>query len=199
MSYYTNDRSHMKQKYLDLIKGFYSQFQRMPSYREMLSLWGLTSKSSANRLIKEWIAEGLFEKQGSIIAPTSKFFAIPFLGTIRAGYPDMPVETIVEQVNLNDYILKNDTRGYYLLKVKGDSMIEAGIFDGDMALIKKDQNPKHGDIVAACIDGEWTLKYFEKMNGRVCLRAGNGKYQNLYPRESLVIGGVLSSVIRKYH
>jgi len=164
----------------------------------MIKLWGLASKNSATRLVKEWIGEGLLEKQGNSIAPTSDFFAIPLLGTIRAGYPDMPMEQVVQKVNLYDFFIKG-TQGNFMLKVQGDSMIEAGIFEGDMALIDKQKKPRKGDIVAACIDGEWTLKYFENTNGKVFLRAGNGKYENLYPRESLVIGGVLTGVIRKYH
>ena len=161
-------------------------------------MWRLASKNSATRLVKEWIMEGLLEKQGNVICPTSDFFAIPLVGNIRAGYPDMPIETVVEKVNLNDYLVKN-SNSVFMLKVQGDSMIDAGIFEGDMALVDKNKSPLRGDIVAACIDGEWTLKYFEKTNGSTYLRAGNGKYANLYPRESLAIGGVIVGVVRKYH
>lgn len=188
----------MKEKYLNQVKQFHSKFNRLPSYREMVEMWGLASKNSATRLVKEWISVGLLEKQGKIISPTSEFFAIPVLGIIRAGYPDTPAEATVEKVNLNDFLVKNPS-SVFLLKVQGDSMIDAGIFEGDMALVDKSKLPIRGDIVAACIDGEWTLKYFEKTNGSTYLRAGNGKYINLYPRESLTIGGVIVGVVRKYH
>ena len=121
-------RTQSKDKYLEQVKKFFLDNNRMPSYAEMIKLWGLASKNSATRLVKEWIGEGLLEKQGNSIAPTSDFFAIPLLGTIRAGYPDMPMEQVVQKVNLYDFFIKG-TQGNFMLKVQGDSMIEAGIFE----------------------------------------------------------------------
>jgi len=188
----------MKDHYLSLLKKFYSDNNHLPTYMEMKSLFGLASTNSIFRYVQQWIEEGILEKHGKVISPTSDFFALPLLGSIRAGLPDMPIEIVEQKINLNDYLV-NKSQGIFLVKVKGDSMIEAGIFEDDVALIDKEINPRKGNIVAACIDGQWTLKYFENTNGRVSLRAANGKYEDLYPRESLIIAGVLTGVIRKYY
>jgi SOS-response transcriptional repressor LexA len=78
-------------------------------------------------------------------------------------------------------------------------MIHAGIQSGDLVILDKKREPKNGDIIAAYIDNEWTLKYFFNEHGRVYLKAANPKYADLIPRESLINGGVVVKVIREYY
>ena len=87
----------------------------------------------------------------------------------------------------------------YLWRVSGDSMVGEGIRSEDLVILDKKREPKNGDIVAAFIDNEWTLKYFKKEGKKVALEAANPKYKPLVPRESLTLGGVVVSVIRKYY
>lgn len=187
----------MKDKYLQLIRKFYLENHRLPTFVEMKELFNLASTNSIFRYVQHWIKEGLLEKKGKIISITSNFLALPLVGSIRAGYPDMPMEDVVEKININDFLVKNfeDT---FLVRVTGDSMVDEGIKKDDIVIVNKKINPKRGDIVVACIDGQWTLKYFEKTNGQIFLRAGNGRYENLFPRESLIIAGVITGVVRKY-
>ena len=79
-----------------------------------------------------------------------------------------------------------------------DSMIEAGIRPGDLVIVERGRNPKSGDVIIAQVDGEWTLKTFEKQNGKVVLRAANKKYPPITPKWELSIGGVVVANIRKY-
>lgn len=86
-----------------------------------------------------------------------------------------------------------------MLTVSGDSMIDAGIQPGDLVLIEKGRNPKSNDIVIAQVDGEWTLKYYIKdRKDGVRLEPANKKYQTIIPKQSLVIGGVVRAVVRRY-
>ena len=78
-------------------------------------------------------------------------------------------------------------------------MIEAGINEGDIVIVDQKRQIGKNDIVAACVDGEWTVKYFKKQDGKILLIPANSKYPVIYPQQSLEIGGVVVSVIRNYH
>jgi len=78
-------------------------------------------------------------------------------------------------------------------------MIGEGIRTDDLVVLDKRREPKNGDIVAAYIDNEWTLKYFKKADGKIVLEAANPKYPAIKPKAELKIGGVVTAVIRKYH
>ncbi len=85
-----------------------------------------------------------------------------------------------------------------MLKVKGDSMIDAGIREGDMVLVERGKQAKPGQIVIAEVDGEYTMKYLRIKNGEHYLEAANEKYKPIYPKNALQIEAVVSAVIRKY-
>ena len=85
-----------------------------------------------------------------------------------------------------------------MLKVSGDSMMDAGIHPGDMVIVYRGKTPKNGDIVVAEVDHEWTLKYFHKNGKSVILKAANRAYAPITPKEELRVAGVVTSVIRKY-
>jgi len=86
----------------------------------------------------------------------------------------------------------------YLLKVDGESMIEAGILPGDLLLVERGLDPRDGDIVIAQVDREWTIKYFRKRGRTVFLEAANTDFKPIYPTEELKIAAVVRAVIRKY-
>ena len=85
-----------------------------------------------------------------------------------------------------------------MLRVKGDSMIEEGIMPGDIVLVERREQAKHGEIVIAQVDGEWTMKRFCKRGKKVTLEAANKKYPPIQPKTELQISAVVSAVIRKY-
>jgi repressor LexA len=120
---------------------------------------------------------------------------IPLVGRIAAGTP------VLAQENIDDYLSFPQgafPRGdFFALRVKGDSMIEGGIFDGDIAIIKKQNTAINGDIVAAMIDDEATLKRYKNTRGKIELVAENPAYSPIVP-DNLVILGTLSAVFRTY-
>ena len=86
----------------------------------------------------------------------------------------------------------------YLLKVQGESMIDAGIMPGDMVLVERGVTEKDGDIIIAEVDGDWTMKYYRKRGGKVWLEAANRKFGPITPENELRIAAVVRAVIRKY-
>lgn len=183
---------------LQKIVDFYSAKRRMPSYAEVGKLLGFKSKSPAHKFVAKLIEARLVEKDSSgRLLPGALFREVPVLGTVAAGWPSPAEEEIPDTLSLDEYLIKNK-EATYLFKVKGDSMIGAGIMDGDMALVERGRNPRDGDIVLAEVDREWTLKYFRKQGGRVWLEAANKKYKPIYPEEELRVPAVLVSVVRKY-
>ena len=122
---------------------------------------------------------------------------IPLLGSIAAGFPDY-TESSGVLASIQAPISEGSRRRApqsFALRVRGDSMIDANINDGDTVVIEPGI-PKHGDIVAALIDGETTLKRLIKQSSKIYLKAENKNYPELYPANELVIQGIAKSVVR---
>ena len=100
-------------------------------------------------------------------------------------------------MNLDEYLIQNKEASY-ILKVTGDSMIEAGIQPGDMVIVERTATPRVGDIVIAEVDGEWTIKYLQKRGDTYYLVPANSKYKPIVATESLKIAAVVKAVVRKY-
>lgn len=169
----------------------------MPSYGEMCKLLGYRSKGAVRYVVQKLIDEAILEKdsQGRLIP--KNLLSIPMLGVIKAGYP-MPA-FVQEDNYLNLHTLfEGLSSECFALTVSGDSMIDEGIYDGDIVIVDKEAQPENGAIVAACVDNEWTVKYFQKQAGQVFLKPANKKYPVITPTQSLEIGGVVVNVIRSY-
>ena len=129
--------------------------------------------------------------------PTS--YAIPKFATyIRAGFPSPADDYIEKTIDLNKLLIKNPISTFFLEGV-GDSMIDAGIYEGDKLIVDKSIEPKHNDIVIALIDSEYTVKRLYKKNRLIKLIAANDKYQDITLKigQELNVFGVVTSVIRK--
>lgn len=182
---------------LETIKKFYRKHNRLPSYSEMLRLFRFASKKAVHYIVHKWIEAGILKIENNKISPTSKFFGLPLFGMIKAGFPIMAEEDR-QYLTLDDYLIK-DLTASFLLKVSGDSMINQGIFDGDIVVIEQKGQPSSGDIVLAEIDNEWTLKIFkiDRKKNIAYLEAANIKYPPLYPKQELKIHGIVRGVVRK--
>ncbi|MCX7881110.1 MAG: transcriptional repressor LexA [Patescibacteria group bacterium] len=179
------------------LKKFYYQNRRFPSYSEIAKLFNFSSKNSVFKFINKLVNNGFLKKEERKLAPTSKFFSLPILGLVKAGYPILAEEN-KNYLSLDEYLIGDPTSSF-LLRVSGDSLAGIGIFDGDYVIIEKKKNALPGDIVLAEIDKEWTLKIFKKdrQKRKVYLQAANPKYPPLYPRHQLEIFGIVKAVIRK--
>ncbi|MFA6376760.1 MAG: transcriptional repressor LexA [Candidatus Paceibacterota bacterium] len=186
------------EKIKNKIASFYEKHRRLPAYSEIMELTGLKSKNSVFRLVKKLIHAGFMEKDraGKLI-PDKIYGQIKILGQVQAGFPSPAEEELVDTISLDEYLIKN-REATFMLKVSGDSMVDAGIMEGDMVLADRSATPRAGDIVIAEIDSEWTMKYLRKTGGQMWLQAANKKYKPIYPEQELKIAAVVKAVIRKY-
>lgn len=182
---------------LNRIKKFYKTHKRLPSYSEMLQLFNLSSKNAVFKIIQKFVETGFIKKDGNKLAPASKFFALPLLGLVKAGFPILAEENR-DYLTLDDYLI-GDPQSSFLLKVSGDSLIGLGIFDGDIVIIEKKRLAISGDIVLAQIDREWTLKILKKDGLKAHLESANPKYPPFFPKQNLEIFGVVKAVVRKFN
>ncbi|MCB1959251.1 MAG: translesion error-prone DNA polymerase V autoproteolytic subunit [Rhodocyclaceae bacterium] len=119
---------------------------------------------------------------------------------ISAGFPSPATDYVEEGLDLNDYLVRNKP-ATFMFSVKGDSMIDASIEDGDKVIVDRALTPNHNDIVVAVIDGEYLLKRLYKHSGRIELRAENPAYQPIEFQDGceLLVWGVVVGVVRRYN
>ena len=184
--------------YKNKIISFYKNHRRMPSYSEIMKLFNLKSKNSAFRLVKKLIREEFLSQDATGRLIHDIFYgSTRILGQVHAGFPSPAEEELVDTISLDEYLIDNRD-ATFMLKVSGDSMVGAGIIEGDMVLADRSVTPRPGDIVIAEVDSEWTMKYLRKTGQKMWLEAANKKYKPIYPQEELKIAAVVKAVIRKY-
>ena len=177
---------------------FYREKRRMPSYAEMIGLLGVRSKSVVHFWVEKLITAGLLARDDTgHLSLTKRPFAVPRLGSIRAGFPSPEEEALCDILSMDEYLITRPEASF-LLQVSGDSMNGAGIMEGDLVVVERGRDPKGGDIVIAEVDGEWTMKHFRREGKTVVLEAANPRYPPIRPKEELKIVGVVTAVIRKY-
>jgi len=128
---------------------------------------------------------------------TDEFMEIPVLGTVAAGRPILAVENMDGAIKIHRSLLKNN-RQYFALKVKGDSMEQAGIIDGDTAVIEQQNVIRNGEIAVVMLDESVTLKTFFRENARIRLQPENSKYSPIYCSRDVRILGRLAHILRSY-
>lgn len=196
---------------LEFVKDHFSKNRYWPSIREIQYHFGfkstnavmghlraLENKGFLSRVPGQARAYHLPQSEMNKLDLQTNTAAIPIFGSIAAGYPDHVESSNAIgsiQVDLASSGIKN-TKNAFALKVRGESMINAGIFDGDIVIVEADA-PNHNDIVAALIDGETTLKrYIANNNAASYLKAENPQYPDLLPTTDLQIQGIARSVVR---
>mgnify|MGYP001211634092 CR=1 FL=1 len=188
----------MDNNYQNKISEFYQSKKRMPSYSEMMKIFGFKSKNAVYRLVNKMIDADLVKKDstGKLI-PNKIFGELPMLGLVKAGLPSFAEEQVLDTTNLEDLLVhKKDST--YILEVDGDSMIDAHIAKGDFVLAERTNNAKDGQIVIAEVDGEFTMKYFKTNGKKTWLEAANKNYKDIHPTQSLEVVAVVVGVMRKY-
>ena len=170
--------------YLPPVIQFYRDRRRMPSVQELTALYGFRSKNAAAKVITKLLEAGLIAKdQTGKLLPTAHFAPMRVLGTVEAGFPSPAEEELGDTMNLEEFLIRNK-EATYMLKVTGDSMIEAGLLPGDLVLVERRSDAKDGDIVIAQIDQGWTMKYSRRRGRKTWLEAANKKYHPFIPPRS---------------
>jgi repressor LexA len=176
-----------------------------PSTREIQSHFRFASQTSVMQYIAALEKKGFLQRQAgkarTLITPIQKvrIHDVPIYGQIPAGMATTTEQEVEGHVSLDAQsanVSKN--RDTFALRVLGDSMIGAHILDGDIVILEQSKDVQNGDIVAALIDGETTLKRYVVDHGRPYLKAENPRYPNLIPARELKIQGVMVSLVRKH-
>ena len=180
------------------LRTFYTKHKRVPGYNEMLELFGYNSKNAVHGLLQKLENTGYISKSAGKIALTGKLTGtVKLLGVVQAGFPSPAEEELVDSMSLDEFLIERP-EATFMLKVTGDSMIDAGILPDDLVLVERGLTPKNNDIIIAHVDGEWTIKYFITDAHGIRLEPANKKHHTIHPKASLEIAGVVRSVIRKY-
>lgn len=184
---------------IPVINEFVDQHGRAPTLDEICRLFRVRSKNTASYMARKFVEAGVLSRTptGRLAAPLqSRRLRLRLLGSVAAGFPSPAEEALLDTMSLDEYLVTRP-EATFMLKVEGDSMIEAGILPGDTLLIERGRMPRNGDIVIACVDDAWTLKFFYKDARGVRLEPANSKYKTIRPEKRLAVEGVVSSVIRK--
>lgn len=200
----TTDR---QQRILDAIRAFTAERGYPPSVREIGERVGLSSSSTVQSHLKTLERRGLLKrdptKPRALTTAGSEHDAergdsrvahVPIVGRVAAGVPITAVENVEDTFALPAAFV-NDPKAF-MLRVRGDSMIDAAIKDGDLVVVRPTPDAKNGEIVVAMIDGEATVKSFYKEENRVRLQPQN-KYMEPIYTDNVDIVGKVSAIIRK--
>ena len=190
---------------LDYLVEFYADYGYMPSYREIADKFDLSSPSSIHQYIKALEEKGYVvtahnEARSIELTPKSMpappAVALPLSGLITAGEPIEAVEER-ESVGVPADML-DDPANSYILRVKGQSMIEEGILDGDYVIVERNPSPKNGDVVVALLDNTYaTLKKFYRERDKIRLQPANAEMEPIYVKDP-IIQGVVKGLIRTF-
>ena len=192
-------------KCLEAIKAFNARHGRTPSFEELRGVMKFRSRGAVQYYVQALIEDGWLEANpsGRIKLTGITSTKIPFIGVVHAGktvgFPNPSEEETSETMTLEE-LLTVDLDSAKLFRVRGDSMIDAGIFQDDVLLVECSDKWNSGDIVIAEIDGEETVKYIFKdgKNGKPFLRAANDNVPDMHPSEYMKVKATVRACIKHY-
>ena len=165
-----------------------------PSVREICEATGIKSTSTAHAYLKRLEDEGYIDRRSglnrAIRLPGESVTRVPLLGKVTAGLPILATEQIECYIPFNGAHISSD-KEMFALRVRGESMINAGIFDGDILYVEKTPIARNGDIVVALIEDEATVKTFYKENGHFRLQPENDSFDPIIVTELAILGKVV--------
>jgi repressor LexA len=194
-----NHQKPIEPQYLEKLQDYYAEHKVIPSYSVLATLWGVSAKS--------WVAECVkrFEEAAFLdwtpdrqLKPGKRFFErVVAHSPVQAGLPNPATAEGYDYVSSIDEMLVRVPSKTQLLRVKGDSMIEAGIHEGDYLVVEKQPHANVGEIVVAIVDNEFTVKYLARERNEFVLKPANKAYPVIRPRGRLEIFGVMAGLVRR--
>lgn len=190
---------------LDFIVSYTKEHDGPPSYREIAEALGLSSPATVHEHVENLRSKGYLQSGGetrlATVNPTFLRFGqaleLPLAGLITAGAPIEAVQDATETFAVPAKLVV-DGANSYVLKVKGRSMIDDGILDGDYVVVERNPSPKNGDVVVALLDNAYaTLKRFYREPGRIRLQPANREMQPIFVKD-VIVQGVVRAVIRQF-
>lgn len=197
-----NDIKNLTEKQKAVLKFIYvsiKEKQMPPTIREIAAEFGFSSTGTVRDYLKALVNKGFIRvsshKSRAIELVHSALFSIPILGKVQAGLPTLAVEEIEGYLDLDSLVFSDDDT--FALRVKGESMIEAGIMEDDLVLVRKQSVAQHGDTVVAIIGDEATVKYLRRRDGDYYLVPANPLFDPIKVDNTTSILGKVISVVRR--
>jgi repressor LexA len=198
-----------QQEIYEYIKVQTEEFRRPPTVREIANRFNISSTNGVRSILAALIKKGYINRSprtsrgieilhDETSATDSSSVEIPIVGRVAAGEPILAVQNLEGTITIDrDFIARR--KDVFALRVKGDSMINAGIFDGDLVFAQQQNTAERGEIIIAKIDDEATVKYFQPQKEWVELHAANPKYQPIIvrPERDFSIAGRVIGIMRK--
>jgi SOS regulatory protein LexA len=193
-------KRELDQSYLEKLQDYYAEHKVIPSYSVLAALWGISAKSWVSECVKRFEEAGYLDwTPDRQLKPGARFFERRLADApVQAGMPNPALADSHDLITLDDYLIRKPSRTS-LLRVKGDSMIDAGIHEGDLIVVEQGIEAKQGDIVVAIVDNEFTVKHLEREKAGFVLKPANKAYPVIRPRGRLEIFGVMVGLVRRTH
>ncbi|HUL94392.1 MAG TPA: S24 family peptidase [Usitatibacter sp.] len=194
-----NTQRPLEGQYLEKLQDYYAEHKVIPSYSVLAGLWGVSAKSWVSECVKR------FEEAGYLgwtpdrqLKPGKRFFERRVADApVQAGLPNPAIAEGYDFVSSIDEMVVRVPSKTELIRVKGDSMVEAGIHEGDFLVVEKQHNANVGEIVVAIVDNEFTVKYLGRERNEFVLKPANKAFPVIRPRGRLEIYGVMAGLVRK--
>jgi len=206
----TTDRTELtpkQQMVYDFIVSYYQKEGIFPSVREIGKGVGLSSTGTIQTHINKLIEKGYLQRDNGKsrvfsllreeVSPSDtaydrgEIIDLPLIGRVAAGTPILAEENREETLPLPASLIKGGQDGSFLLRVHGESMIDAGILDGDMVIVRAQKTAQAGDMIVAVIDGEATVKYYYPEADNIRLQPANDRYEPIFSRDVEIAGEVI--------
>lgn len=185
-------------QYLAKLQDYYAKHRVLPSYAAIGELVGLSSKASVAEMVQRLKAERYLKSAPDRrLKPGDRFFERSIAEHVQAGTPNPVFDHVPDVLGIDDYLVRNPSRTV-IIRVNGESMIDAGIHPDDLVVVEKRATANIGDIVVAIVENELTLKRLAKERNRFVLKPENRAYPVIRPREDLEIFGVVVGMFRRY-
>jgi repressor LexA len=184
--------------YLEKLQDYYAEHKVIPSYSVLANLWGISAKSWVSECVRRFEEAGYLDwTPDKQLKPGARFFERRLANdTVQAGLPNPALSDGYDLVTIDDYLVRVPSKTS-LVRVKGDSMIDAGIHEGDLIVVEQQPNANVGDIVVAIVDDAFTVKYLDREKGGFVLKPANKAYPVIRPRGRLEIFGVMAGLVRR--
>lgn len=182
------------------LREYFALHRLLPSYAGIAAVLGFSGKTGAVRLVERLVETGHVEHApGGKLVPADKFFELPVVDQQAPAGPGEPDQTFssLEAFSL-DRLLVGDHAKTVLVPIRGDSMVDAGVLDGDTAIVERTDSPRAGDFVIAAVDGQYTIKELRFERSKPVLIPHNKQYEPIRPRQEFLILGVVKGIVRRY-
>ncbi len=193
-----SQKPNLDPQYLEKLQDYYAEHKVIPSYSVLAGLWGISAKSWVSQCVKRFEEAGYLDwTPDRQLKPGTRFFERRLADSpVQAGLPNPAISDGYDLITIDDYLVRLPSKTS-LVRVKGDSMIDAGIHEGDLLVVEQQPNANVGDVVVAIVNNEFTVKYLAREKSEFVLKPANKAYPVIRPRGGFEIFGVMAGLVRR--